>query len=239
MFDIKTTTSDYMSIVLTHECNKRCVFCIDQYRGQDEYISLKSVESALTFAKGNGIKDILLVGGEPTLHPQVVSIAKMVKDAGFNVILTTNYTNPKVFKELDQYVDSFNISWYHQNNLPKQEDFTADITLSALIFRKQLDSKEKLDRFIDEHSDLTLQFSMLFAHDEWTKSHQDVPFLNDLPGERVVLFDEIEGIIYRGYVIKRYDRLLNESAKQSYKCHVDGTISTSWNRSLSKLKLSA
>lgn len=28
MFKVNTSTDDYMSIILTHECNKDCPFCI-------------------------------------------------------------------------------------------------------------------------------------------------------------------------------------------------------------------
>lgn len=83
MFDITQKTSDYMSIVLTHECNKKCLFCIDEYRGNKEFISLENIDKALFFAKKSGIKDILLIGGEPTLHPNILEIAKIIKAHGF------------------------------------------------------------------------------------------------------------------------------------------------------------
>jgi len=55
-----------------------------------------------------------------------------------------------------------------------------------------------------------------------------VDYLDALEGERLTLFDEIEGILYRGTIIKRYDKLLNPAAKQSLKCHVDGTLKYEW-----------
>ena len=47
MYDIKTKDTDYMIIVTTHECGRRCPFCIDKYRGRREFISLEDVEKAL------------------------------------------------------------------------------------------------------------------------------------------------------------------------------------------------
>ena len=101
-----------------------------------------------------------------------------------------------------------------------------------MIFKGQLDSKEKIDSFIDDHNDLQLKFSTLTACNDFAKNHQEVDFLDNLPAEKVILFDEIEGLIYRNYIIKRYDRLINPSSHQSYKCHVDGEISNTWDRNL-------
>lgn len=231
MFDITQKTSDYMSIILTHECNKKCPFCVDQYRGQQEYISAENVDRALAFAKRSSVKDILLIGGEPTLHPNVVEIAKKVKLSGFRLIMTTNYTKPEIVKQLDGIVDCFNISFYNQRTLPKQSDFVSDLTLHTLIHDKQLATKDKLDEFIDSHRcNGHLKFSTLETCNDWAKKHQNVGYIDYLEGETVLLFNEIEGLIYRGAVIKRYDRLVNPSAVQSFKAHVDGVISNSWNR---------
>lgn len=231
MFRIVTKTDEYMSIVVTHVCDRACPFCIDAYRGNNEYIRLQDVAHALKIASQSGVKDILLVGGEPTLHPAIQEIARLVKLFGFNLILTTNYSKPDVICQLDQYVDSFNISFYNQPKLPSQKDFAADLTLSSLLFQGQLDTKEKLDGFIDKYStDYILKFSTLTVCNEWTRLHSRVDYLDSLPGETIILFGEIEGKIYRGHIIKRYDRVLFHDAKQSLKCHVDGQITHSWIR---------
>lgn len=233
MFKETQTTHDYMSVVLTHECNKKCVFCVDQYRGRKEYISMADVERAIEFAREHKIKDILLIGGEPTLHPDVKDIAIAFKACGFRVIMTTNYTKPDVVKGLDDIVDCFNISFYHQPILPKQKDFISDLTLHALIHSKQLYTVELLDAFIDAHQDNGhLKFSTLCPCNEWAKKNQIGDFLNDLDCEWVVLFNEILGQKYRGAIIKRYDRVINNRSHQSFKWHVDGKVSQSWDRGI-------
>lgn len=231
MFNINTSVKDYMSIVVTHECNKSCQFCIDKYRGNNEYISISSVINALNWAKLHNIKDILLVGGEPTLHPNIIQIAKTVKLYGFNLILTTNYTNPDIIKQLDGIVDSFNLSFYNQQNLPKKENFKSDLTLSTLIFQGQLDNKQLLDNFIDKYSsDFILKFSTLTVCNKFTQERYSVDYLDNLQCTEIILFNEIVGQIYKGCIIKRYDKIVNKNAEQSYKCHVDGKITTSWER---------
>ena len=229
MFDISTSVSDYMSIVLTHKCQLKCPFCVDTHEKSNEEISTYDVGKALDFAKHHKIKDILLVGGEPTLHSQIVYIAQMVKHYGFRCILTTNYQRPDIVRELDGIVDCFNISYYGQSELPKQKDFKSDLTLSVLLYSGRF-TQEEFDKFIDVHkNDMHLKFSTLTICNAWTKAHQKVEWIDDLAFEWTgVLFDEIVGHTYKGCVIKRYDKVVNNSALQSYKCHVDGTISTNW-----------
>lgn len=230
MFDPSTQTSDYMSVIVTHECNRRCPFCIDKQCGQPGMISMDSIEKAIRFGKEHGIRDILLVGGEPTLHPDIHTIAQRFSLNGFKVILTSNFDDLNKIYDLDPYVDCFNMSNYGQQ-LP---DFSkiqhADLTLSTLIYKHHLNTREALDEFIDRLKSLpiALKFSTLSLCNDFTKNEQEVNYLDELPGERLVLFNEILGQIYRGQLIKRYDRVVNPNAAQSYKCHPDGTISQEW-----------
>jgi organic radical activating enzyme len=230
LYDIKTTENDYINMIVTHECNRNCPFCVDKYRGNKGYISSESVENALRFAKQYGAKDVLLVGGEPTLHPNIVSIAERVKNYDLNCILTTNYTCPDVVKRLDGVVDSFNISYYGQENLPDQSDFSSDITLSTLIWKGRFRSIDEFDRFIDKYENrFHLKFSTLDACNEWCKKNQKVDFLDYLPFSKdVVLFENNLGHIYRGHVIGRSDVLLNSAGDCSWKCHVNGEITQNW-----------
>jgi hypothetical protein len=75
-----------------------------------------------------------------------------------------------------------------------------------------------------------LKFSTLTNCNDWTDKHRDVSYLDSLECKRVVLFNEMVGQLYRGSVIKRYDKIINTIADQSYKAHVNGEIIKSWNR---------
>jgi len=230
MFDPATKSSEYMSIVVTHDCNRNCPFCVDAYRNSGETILMEHVRKHLETARREGVKDILLVGGEPTLHPQIASICIAVKSGGFRGIMTTNYSNPELVRELSKHLDCINISNYGQSTFEELPDLEAEATLHTLIHRRQLASPEHLDRFIDTHSFVDLKFSTLSACNEWSTKNQGVEYLDSLDCEWVVLFNEILGQKYRGAIIKRYDRTINRSSQQSLKGHVDGTVSTSWIR---------
>lgn len=230
-FNYNINVDDFATLIVTHECNKNCKFCIDKYRGNDEYISIENVIKSMKYAKKNNIKEILIVGGEPTLHPKIIEISKIIKKFGFKTILTTNYSKPDIIKQLDGIIDNFNISFYNQNILPKQKDFKSDITLNVLLHKKQLNTKDELDNFIDKYKEYgQLKFSTLSICNDWTEKNQKLDYLDQLKGKNIILFGEIEGIIYRDCIIKRFDKIVNTNSKQSIKFHVDGEISRSWNR---------
>lgn len=92
--------------------------------------------------------------------------------------------------------------------MPKQSDFVSDLTLHTIIHNKQLNSKYKLDDFIDKHKNNGhLKFSTLEVCNEWTEKNQKVDYLDNLDCEKVLLFNEIEGLIYIGKEIKTKKQL--------------------------------
>lgn len=228
-FSVDQEVNKYMSVVLTHQCNKNCPFCID-YKKDNCFISIDNFKNALEVAAQAKIEHILLTGGEPTLHPEILEFARMINEFRFTSILTTNYTNPKITQSLDGIIDCFNISYYGQERLPHQLDFKSDITISALIHKYQLSSKDELDCFMGKCWAYTnnLKFSTLTICNEWTRARQQVDYLDYLDCTWHVLFNEILGQSYKGSIIKRYDKVINPCARQSLKCHVDGLINYEW-----------
>jgi len=233
MFNSKTTTNDYIFLIVTHECTKRCPFCIDSERGKKEYITLANVKKAIDYCIDNNVGTITVLGGEPTCHSDIIDICRLIKSYGLNIVMTTNYMNPVVVKALDGIVDSFNISHYDQDVLPKQEDFKSDLTLSKLLIKDDIDTKEKLDAFIDTYQNdfNDIKFSTLTDINEFTRTHKDLPFLNDLLIDRkVTIMGEIEGHYYRGYLIKRFDIKATDNyyCQRSMKMHVNGILKRTW-----------
>lgn len=231
MFDIKTSTADYANLILTHNCNKNCAFCVDDKRGELGDMTAETVAKAIRHATENKIKEILLIGGEPTLHPQVIAIAKDLRSRGFVTVLTTNYTKPDIVQQLDGIVDNFNISYYGQKDLEALKDFKSDATIHALVHDKQLETKEKLDAFIGKYQGYGhLKFSTLAPANKFCiENSKNLDYLKDLGATPVVLFEEIEGLLYRGTIIKLHHvPRINENARQSWKYHVNGTISRTW-----------
>lgn len=232
MFNLEIKTSDFIHIMVTNRCNRRCPFCFDENRKFGKDITKENFLKILDKAKENNIKEACILGGEPLLHPDIVWLCKTCKEYGFTTIITTNYAKPEVLKECDKYLDSINISYYDQKELPNPKDYTADISLSALIYKGRLDNKKDLDDFIDKYKDkFHLRLATLEPTPRFPKQLCDVSeFLDTLEYDsKTSLFGQIEADIYRGVTIKRHDISLPKFEQPfSFNGHVTGDYDRSW-----------
>lgn len=232
MFRKEIKTNEFIHIMVTNRCNRRCPFCFDENRKFGKDITKENYIKILDKAKENNIKEVCILGGEPLLHPDIVWLCKKSKEYGFNTVMTTNYANPEVLKQCDKYLDSINISYYNQKELPDQKDYTADISLSALMYKGRLDNKKDLDEFIDKYKDkFHLRLATLEPTPRFPKELCDISeFLNTLDyDEKISLFGQIEADIYRGVTIKRHDISLSKFEQPfSFNGHVNGDYDRSW-----------
>lgn len=232
MFRKEIKTNEFIHIMVTNRCNRRCPFCFDENRKFGKDITKENYIKILDKAKENNIKEVCILGGEPLLHPDIVWLCKKSKEYGFNTVMTTNYANPEVLKQCDKYLDSINISYYNQKELPDQKDYTADISLSALMYKGRLDNKKDLDEFIDKYKDkFHLRLATLEPTPRFPKELCDISgFLDTLDyDEKISLFGQIEADIYRGVTIKRHDISLPKFEQPfSFNGHVNGDYDRSW-----------
>ena len=227
--------SNKLLIILTKECNRNCPFCIDRpnrkyYKNYKPFINLETVKGILEFAEENNIKTIALNGGEPTLHPQVVEIAKMVKEKGFFLKIFTNYDFPEVVKKLDGIVDIIRISYYGPMQLPNQKEFNSKITLKIMLTKNTFPSIQHLIEFINKHRNdfYDMKIHTLMQNNDYSIDAQ-VDYLDYL-NEHYPLKRNEKGDYYHDFMglqIERED-LPNtdyDIEQRLFKAHMDGTIS--------------
>lgn len=227
--------SNKLLIILTKECNRNCCFCIDRpnrkyYSDYKQFIDLETVKDILKFAEENNIKTIALNGGEPTLHPQVVEIAKMIKEKGFFSKIFTNYDFPEVIKKLDGIVDIIRISYYGLMQLPNQKDFKSKITLKIMLTKETFPTIEQLIDFINKHRNdfYDIKIHTLMQNNDYSINSQ-VDYLDYL-NEHYPLKRNEKGDYYHdfmGFQIEREDlpNLDYDIEQRLFKAHMDGTIS--------------
>ncbi len=121
-----TTKSEFPTLVdmkITDHCDFGCSMCYQsstkegkhanlfpEYKDQGSVISISDIAESLKSAK---VLEVVLGGGEPTIHPRIVDILKTLKGSGFIVGITTkNYglVNSKYFKQIIENVDTIAIS---------------------------------------------------------------------------------------------------------------------------------
>jgi uncharacterized radical SAM superfamily Fe-S cluster-containing enzyme len=81
---------NYISI--TNACNFSCTVCGADAKKTDEavFLSVAEILQRGRSAKAEGAKILHLIGGEPTLHPDLSEIVSQLSDMGFNLGLATN-----------------------------------------------------------------------------------------------------------------------------------------------------
>lgn len=81
------------NLSITNICNKSCVYCF----ANDTRIELgktcidnETYGKALDYLERSGMKQVRLLGGEPTLHPSFKVFIRMALGRGFDIMLFTN-----------------------------------------------------------------------------------------------------------------------------------------------------
>ncbi len=85
---------DLCWLEITQQCNCRCVHC---YEGNThikckDALSLSEWKNVIEQIKDCGVKRVVIIGGEPCIHPEIDEIAKSVSSANINVTIFTNGT---------------------------------------------------------------------------------------------------------------------------------------------------
>ena len=88
-----------LTMFLTHDCSNRCRFCCDSVSGQ-----AGQADERCRMARRRGATRLVLIGGEPGMHPQLVDVVRLGRERGFEVVqLITNgaaLENPVRTREL-------------------------------------------------------------------------------------------------------------------------------------------
>ncbi len=88
-----------MNLILTDVCNRACPYCFAQSKvaldGRGEKgvatpITLENYLTYLDFLKRSGIRELKLLGGEPTTHPKFELLIEVGLTQGFSITVFTN-----------------------------------------------------------------------------------------------------------------------------------------------------
>lgn len=85
-------------LLLTENCNLNCAMCI-RGKHSDHYLDFKQLK---TLPLWNSLKnhDVVLTGGEPTMHPQFIEIVNQIADRVHTLTVTTNGTSHDYLKHI-------------------------------------------------------------------------------------------------------------------------------------------
>jgi MoaA/NifB/PqqE/SkfB family radical SAM enzyme len=84
----------FCQFAITNACNARCGFCsfsLDRLpRKEWKYVSVDRALEAIDILHRNGIRYLVVDGGEPLLHPDLQKIVQRASRQGMDVLLVTN-----------------------------------------------------------------------------------------------------------------------------------------------------
>jgi radical SAM protein with 4Fe4S-binding SPASM domain len=80
-----------MEIEFSRACNFRCVYCYQENRtaGPDE-LSRQEIEDVIIQAKDLGARKIIILGGEPSIYPDLIEMLRFIGRHGLEIEMFTN-----------------------------------------------------------------------------------------------------------------------------------------------------
>ena len=121
----------YLDIVLTDYCNANCSFCIGDLVHKKTRLTFEALEEKVLFAVNNmGVKEVLLLGGEPTISPMLIKVIKFLSTLKLDkIIMTSNglrlgqHDRRFLWNVLSAGLTNLNIS-FMSNDPHKQKEIT-------------------------------------------------------------------------------------------------------------------
>ena len=97
----------FVSMNLTNCCDLRCKHCSKSLERNASFIDLDLLKKSFYYFENWRIKQVILTGGEPTLHPNFIDIVKLLKKRNISVGILTNGQNSFLTKidELKKILD--------------------------------------------------------------------------------------------------------------------------------------
>jgi radical SAM protein with 4Fe4S-binding SPASM domain len=90
----------YIQFYPTLRCNKACDFCFNRSMPCVEDMALSDFVKMLEVLGRTPVKTLDIIGGEPTLHPDIATFIARARDRGFAVNISTNGSNLPVLGEI-------------------------------------------------------------------------------------------------------------------------------------------
>lgn len=100
-----TTGSKRLEINLGKRCNCNCLICLDQKGEEVTFIPFDLLKKELLEGVNRGYKSINILGGEPTIYPQILSIVRFASLSGYKEIsIQTNGLKLSNYQFLEELV---------------------------------------------------------------------------------------------------------------------------------------
>ena len=94
------TVPDYIQFYPTFNCNESCSFCFNRAMPSVPNMVRDDFHKMLGTIKTLGVKTLDILGGEPTLHPELVEYVRLAALSRLTVNISSNGTRPGVLEDI-------------------------------------------------------------------------------------------------------------------------------------------
>ena len=94
--------SPYVQFYPTVRCNLECSFCFNRGLSAFEDVRVDDFRRIVSILHEEGIRWVDFLGGEPTLHPYLVTLLKILRDGEMGCNLSTNGTGIEILRFLSK-----------------------------------------------------------------------------------------------------------------------------------------
>jgi uncharacterized radical SAM superfamily Fe-S cluster-containing enzyme len=151
----RTTT---IMVNVTERCNYDCPICFSESGAGREDMTLEALGALLPTPEGRHVPNIVFVGGEPTIHPELPAMIRLVVERGYIPRLVTNGSRLLKAGYL-QLLYEAGLRW-----IVLQFDGFSDVVHQKLRKRNLVDMKPRVIRAVNE-AGIRLQFATMVKRD--------------------------------------------------------------------------
>ena len=121
-------------------CNLKCKFCYiprNDYKKEEDFLSLEKIKQTLSFIKGKNLNSIYLTGGEPLLHPDFNQILRMCLKVSTTTVMSNGIMiNDKKARFLRKIDDESDFETIYRISLDSTDELENDEYRGRGSFRK-------------------------------------------------------------------------------------------------------
>jgi MoaA/NifB/PqqE/SkfB family radical SAM enzyme len=90
--DLPVGTLTSVDVYISSQCNRRCTYCFlpADFFTSGQRMSVASFSGVVSWSKRHGVKEITLLGGEPSLHPSFAEMVRLASRGDMDVRVVTN-----------------------------------------------------------------------------------------------------------------------------------------------------
>lgn len=173
-----------MNLIITTKCDQSCEYCFIP-KGKFQNMELGQIEYIANFHDFNRIKIINILGGEPTLHPEMAKIITILRASNMNNLIQifSHCGNDSAMLEKVKYDNIVLVANCYENRqnpmveanlrLAKKRGWT--VVLSYTIYKKEIEV-ENIIEFCKEMGIKIVRWSL--AMPAYKRSNSSIPLMD-------------------------------------------------------------